>query len=35
MTFSMGKPLVDINKALSLAASLEDEALRDKLARRE
>ena len=30
----MGKPLVNLDKALSLAAALEDEAIRDKLERR-
>ncbi len=30
-TFSLGKPLVDLTKALSLAAALEDEAIIAKL----
>ena len=33
-TFAMGKPLVNLDKALALAASLEDEGIRDKLERR-
>lgn len=33
-TFSMGKPLVNLDKALALAAALEDEEIRDKLERR-
>ena len=32
-TCSMGKPLVDLTKALALAAALEDEAIIEKLAR--
>ena len=33
-TFSMGEPKIDLDKALSLAASLEDEEVREELARR-
>lgn len=33
-TFRMGQPRVDLDKALALAASLEDEEVREKLARR-
>jgi hypothetical protein len=32
-TFNMGKPLVDLTKALSLSAAMEDEAFIEKLAR--
>jgi hypothetical protein len=32
-TFSMGPPLVDLTKALALAAALEDEETLNKLAR--
>ncbi len=33
-TFSMGTPKVDLDKSLALAASLEDEEVREELARR-
>ena len=33
-TFPMGEPKLDIDKALSLAAMLEDQEILDKLARR-
>jgi len=33
-TFSMGQPRVNLDKALSLAAALEDEEVREELARR-
>lgn len=33
-TFKMGKPLVDLTKALSLAAELEDSELLEKVHRR-
>lgn len=33
-TFSMGEPKVDLNKALGLAAAMEDEETREELARR-
>lgn len=33
-TFSMGQPRVDLTKALAVAASLEDEEIRRKLAAR-
>lgn len=32
-TFNMGKPLVDLTKALALSAALEDEAIIEKLSR--
>ncbi len=32
-TYSMGKPLVDLTKALALSAALEDEAIIEKLSR--
>jgi Ribbon-helix-helix protein, copG family len=32
-TFNMGKPLVDLTKALALSAALEDESIIEKLAR--
>jgi len=32
-TFSMGKPLVDLTKALALSAAIEDEAIIEKLSR--
>jgi predicted transcriptional regulator len=32
-TFSMGKPLVDLTKALALSAAVEDEAILEKLSR--
>ena len=32
-TFSMGKPFVDLTKALALSAALEDEAIIEKLSR--
>lgn len=32
-TYSMGKPLVDLTKALALSAAIEDEAIIEKLAR--
>ncbi len=32
-TFNMGKPLVDLTKALALSAAIEDEAIIEKLAR--
>lgn len=34
-TFSMGKPKVDLDTALALAASLEDEEVCEELARRQ
>jgi hypothetical protein len=33
-TFRMGEPTVNLNKALALAAALEDDEVREKLARR-
>jgi hypothetical protein len=33
-TFSMGEPKVPLDKALALAAALEDEEVREELARR-
>jgi len=32
-TFEMGKPLVDLTRALALSAAMEDEAIIEKLAR--
>jgi hypothetical protein len=32
-TFSMGRPLVDLTKALALSAAMEDEAIIEKLSR--
>ncbi len=33
-TFSMGEPSVNLDKALALAAAIEDEEVREELARR-
>jgi hypothetical protein len=33
-TFAMGTPVVNLDKSLALAASLEDEEVREELARR-
>ena len=33
-TYPMGEPMLNLDKALAIAASLEDEEIREKLARR-